>query len=55
MFTETREPTEEELNNSWDRCSVCKVSLNKITDSYRFTFDGKPICYDCAEEADKGG
>lgn len=32
------------------RCVKCGASLCKETDSYRFTADGKPICYDCAED-----
>ena len=42
--------------NSWTECHICHCKLNKITDSYRFTPDGRyPVCYQCAEEADKGG
>ena len=43
----------EELAPGWVRCCKCGAKLNKDTDTYRFTSDGKPICYDCDEEPDE--
>ena len=34
----------------YTHCSKCGCSLCKETDSYRFTANGDPICYDCDED-----
>lgn len=31
-------------------CCKCGARLCKEYDTYRFTWDGQPICYDCWEE-----
>lgn len=44
---------DEELADGWVKCCKCGAKLNKDIDTYRFTSDGEPICYDCAEDSDE--
>ena len=44
------EEDNEKLSPGWVKCCKCGAKLNKQIDTYRFTADGEPICYDCAEE-----
>ena len=49
-MNEGEEDDSEELSPGWVRCCKCGAKLNKQIDTYRFTADGEPICYDCDEE-----
>lgn len=40
------------MDFTWVKCCVCGHPLCQQTDSYRFTADGSPICYDCEEEGE---
>lgn len=45
-------PDKEEFH--FVHCSRCGARLCKETDTYCFGEDGEPVCYDCAEEPDRG-